>query len=177
MLSNALPNTLPDDVATLQALLLASDARLIPLTDTIAARDAVVQDLREQVSSSALKIEHLKLLIAELKRMQFGRKSEKLDRQIEQLELKLEDLQAEQAQADAAPQTSSKKTRTTRERKPLPAHLPRDEQIHAPVEEACPTCCAELRHLGGRYRRAIGIRTRQLSRHSPHSSKDDLHLL
>lgn len=148
MLSNALSDTLPDDVATLQALLLASDARLMQLTNTIAAHDAVVQDLREQVSSSALEIEHLKLLIAKLKRMQFGRKSEKLDRQIEQLELKLEDLQADQAQADAAPQTSSKKTRTTRERKPLPAHLPRDEQIHAPGEEACPTCGAELRHLG-----------------------------
>ena len=58
MLSNALPDTLPDDVATLQALLLASDARLMQLTDTIAARDAVVQDLCEQVSSSALEIEH-----------------------------------------------------------------------------------------------------------------------
>ncbi len=107
-----------------------------------------MQDLREQVSSHALEIEHLKLLIAKLKRMQFGRKSEKLDHQIEQLELKLEDLQADQAQADAAPQTSNKKTRLTRERKPLPPHLPRDEQIHTPAEEACPACGAELRHLG-----------------------------
>ena len=36
-------------------------------------------------------IEHLKLLIAKLRRMQFGRKSEKLERQIEQLEFKLEE--------------------------------------------------------------------------------------
>jgi Transposase C of IS166 homeodomain len=35
-------------------------------------------------------IEHLKLLIAKLRRAQFGRSSEKLDRQIEQLELRLE---------------------------------------------------------------------------------------
>jgi transposase len=34
-------------------------------------------------------IEHLKLLTAKLQRMQFGRKSEKLARQIEQLELRL----------------------------------------------------------------------------------------
>ena len=38
-------------------------------------------------------IEQLKLLIAKLRRMQFGRSSEKLDRQIEQLELRLEALQ------------------------------------------------------------------------------------
>jgi hypothetical protein len=42
-------------------------------------------------------IEHLKLLIAKLRRMQFGRKSEKLDRQIEQLELRLEELQSSRA--------------------------------------------------------------------------------
>ena len=34
------------------------------------------------------------------------------------------------------------------ERKPLPAHLSRDEQIHAPIEEVCLSCGAELRHLG-----------------------------
>ena len=42
-------------------------------------------------------IEHLKLLIAKLRRMQFGRKSEKLERQIEQLELKLEELESAKA--------------------------------------------------------------------------------
>jgi len=54
-----------------------------------------VLGLREQLTTHAVEIEHLKLLIAKLKRLQFGRKSEKLDRQIEQLELRLEDLQAD----------------------------------------------------------------------------------
>jgi hypothetical protein len=36
----------------------------------------------------------LKLLLARLQRMQFGRKSEKLAKQIEQLELRLEELQS-----------------------------------------------------------------------------------
>jgi len=44
----------------------------------------------------------LKLLIAKLRRMQFGRSSEKLDRQIEQLELRLEELQTSQAEKTAA---------------------------------------------------------------------------
>ena len=45
----------------------------------------------EQVSGGTRGTEHLKLLLAQLRRMQFGRKSEKLERQIEQLELRLQD--------------------------------------------------------------------------------------
>ena len=52
----------------------------------------------EQLASRDTEIEHLKLLIAKLRRMQFGRSSEKLDRQIEQLELRLEELQTSQAE-------------------------------------------------------------------------------
>lgn len=60
---------LPDDIDTLKAI--------------IAERDAVVATLREQLSTRTAEIEHLKLTIAKLRRMQFGRKSEKLDRQID----------------------------------------------------------------------------------------------
>lgn len=40
----------------------------------------------------------LKLLIARLQRMQFGRKSEKLEREIRQLELQLDDLEESAAE-------------------------------------------------------------------------------
>ena len=46
---------------------------------------------REQLASRDVEIEHLKLLIAKLRGLQFGRSSEKLNRQIEQLELQLEE--------------------------------------------------------------------------------------
>ena len=59
----------------------------------------------EQLLSRDNEIEHLKLLIAKLRRMQFGRKSEKLERQIEQLELRLDELQATQAENTAASHT------------------------------------------------------------------------
>src|ERR1700683_2925931 len=59
----------------------------------------------EPLLSRDKEIENLKLLIAKLRRMQFGRKSEKLDRQIEQLELQLEELQANQAENTAASHT------------------------------------------------------------------------
>ena len=72
---------LPDDIAALKAMLLASEARVAHLSAELSTRTA--------------EIEHLKLVLAKLRRMQFGRRSEKLDQQIEQLELKLEDLEAE----------------------------------------------------------------------------------
>ena len=56
---------------------------------------ALIVSQHELIVSRDSEIEQLKLLIAKLRRMQFGRSSEKLDRQIEQLELRLEALQAE----------------------------------------------------------------------------------
>src|ERR1700709_1170322 len=49
------------------------------------------------LSSRSTEIEHLVLLVEKLQRMLFGTKSEKVLRQIEQLELQLEELQATSA--------------------------------------------------------------------------------
>nr|WP_244108835.1 MULTISPECIES: transposase [Burkholderia] len=89
----------------------------ITLPDDFDALKAMVAELRQQISSRTLEIEHLKLTIAKLRRMQFGRKSEKLDRPIEQLELRLEDLQADEGAADvaavsAAPPCAARKCRS-----------------------------------------------------------------
>jgi transposase len=125
---------LPDDIDTLKAI--------------IAERDAVVATLREQLSTRAAEIEHLKLTIAKLRRMQFGRKSEKLDRRIEQLELRLEDLQADEGQTASRAHRQGRPFRAPAQKKPLPAHLPREEHVHAPAEDACPSCGGALKHLG-----------------------------
>ncbi|GAB6852907.1 hypothetical protein JCM10599A_67110 [Paraburkholderia kururiensis] len=119
------------------------------LPDDIDALKAMVASLREQLSSRAIEIEHLKLTIAKLRRMQFGRKSEKLDRQIEQLELRLEDVQADEGSADMA--TAAAVKRPNREgagRKPLPDHLEREERIHLPADDDCPDCGGQLKPLG-----------------------------
>jgi transposase len=131
MLSHA---SLPDDIDALKAM--------------IVERDEIMLDLREQLSSHAVEIEHLKLLIAKLKRMQFGRKSEKLDREIEQLELKLEALETDAADSAADDISTAKQQRNRAPRKPLPDHLPRDEKVYLPTEEACPICGGNLRQLG-----------------------------
>ena len=61
---------------------------------------ALILAQHEQLLSREREIEHLKLLLAKLQRMQFGRKSEKLTRQIEQLELRLEDLQSNRSEKE-----------------------------------------------------------------------------
>jgi transposase len=101
------------------------------------------------LSSRASEIERLQLLVAKLQRMLFGSKSEKVLRQIEQLELQLEELQAagaiEETQAVAAPEgpVAAKPFR-----RPLPEHLPREIHTHMPDHEACPDCGGRLRELG-----------------------------
>jgi transposase len=106
----------------------------------------------EQLTSRDEEIERLKLLIAKLRRMEFGRKSEKLDWEIEQLELKLDELEASRAQQTAAspsPMVASAVNRATkRARMSLPAHLPRETHKILPKQEACPDCGGALKPLG-----------------------------
>ena len=125
---------LPNDIDALKALLLARDEQIL--------------GLEAQLNTRAAEIEHLKLMIAKLRRMQFGRKSEKLDHQIEQLELQLEDLQADEAEAEREMPEADRAPRRKSVRRPLPDHLPRDEKIYAPGSDACPSCGSGLRHLG-----------------------------
>ncbi len=78
---------LPADMVSLRAFALACQSEL------------KVAEL--SVQYKALEIEKLKLQIAKLRRMQFGRSSERISRQIEQLELRLEELAEAAAKADA----------------------------------------------------------------------------
>jgi transposase len=86
--------------------------------------------------------------------MQFGRKSEKLQRQIEQLELRLEELESKRSEKEPnAPEptpATAPSTPTTAKptRRALPDHLPRQTRRHEPKETVCPQCQGELRKLG-----------------------------
>jgi transposase len=133
---------LPDDIEALKALLRERDARLEHMQDVVDSQKAVI-------ATGKVEIEHLKLLIAKLRRMQFGRKSEKLDRQIEQLELRLEELEADEA---ATPLEIPKATLTVPEqapRSPFPEHLSRDVQTYLPKSgEKCSECGSKMKLLG-----------------------------
>src|SRR5271169_5382801 len=71
---------LPNDVETLKRLIIE--------------RDALVEAKRLEVVEARLLIEKLKLQIARYKRIQFGRKSERHDERAAQLELIVEELEA-----------------------------------------------------------------------------------
>jgi transposase len=124
----------------------------LPDLDTLDANElkALIVSQHELIVSRDSEIEQLKMLIAKLRRSQFGRSSEKLDRQIEQLELRLEALQQNEAEKVAAlPETIKNAEPAARPaRRPLPAHLPREVQTYLPKQKACPDCGGELKHLG-----------------------------
>jgi transposase len=120
---------LPDDIETLKRLIIDQQAKL-------AERDH--------------EIEHLKLLIAKFRRLQYGRSSEKLDAKIAQLELLVEELEANRASGEArTPQPPAAKPEPKQRpaRRPLPEHLPRETLEHVPAC-ACPECGATMNKIG-----------------------------
>jgi len=118
-----------------------------------AALKALIFLQHEQLATRDAEIEHLKLLIAKLRRMQFGRKSEKLEWQIEQLELRLDELEAVRAERVVAVPTPAVAASAANQepkpaRRPLPAHLPRETRKILTKQEACPDCGGALKPLG-----------------------------
>lgn len=128
-------NQLPSDSAALQALVLDHQA-------TIAA-------LQRELQDKLAEIEQLKSQLAVLKRQQFGRHSEKVKRQIQQVEEKLFELEEDciQKLAPVDPGVVAA-LRQSPARKPLPAELSREVQTLVPQETACPECGGELKPLG-----------------------------
>lgn len=132
---------LPTDPDALRAFAVACQAEL-------KAAELAVQ-LR------TLEIEKLKFQIAKLRRMQFGRSSERITRQIEQLALQLEELETGEAEDLAKAATEHRPSplrhRPMPKRKPLPEHLPRREVVHHPDADGaciCPDCGAGMAKLG-----------------------------
>ena len=113
----------------------------------IVAQQSELSAQREKLRSRDGEIEHLKLVIAKLRRMMFGTKSEKITREIEQLEMKLEELETCQSEHAATTSTVAD-TRSRPTRRPLPEHLPREVHTHLPRQDSCEQCGGELRKLG-----------------------------
>jgi transposase len=126
-------SALPTDVEALQNLVREQAA-------TLAAKDA-------ELRARDLRIEQILAQLARLRRMQFGRSSEKIDREIEQLELVLDDLHEAEASAQIGLPPVFSDTVQKPFRRPLPDHLSREEIMHE-VACACPKCGGELRRLG-----------------------------
>src|SRR5690349_13245613 len=87
-------SALPNDVQALQQLVI--EQRVL-----LQLRDQALQAREVELQSRDLLIQKLKVELARLKRMQFGRSSERLDTEIAQLELALEELEGAGAASGA----------------------------------------------------------------------------
>jgi len=144
MIPASLPNLDGLDPEALKALVIAKHSESL--------------EQHKELTSSTHEIEHLKLVIEKYRRMIFGRKSEKLTGELEQLEFRLEELEtaqaaeeasqatAEASQPPAAPTASKRRSRPAR--KPLPEDLPREVVTHLPAHNCCPDCGGALRQFG-----------------------------
>jgi transposase len=140
--------------------LLSERERIIAQKESqLAERDRLIAVRDAELYAKSLQIEHLKAQLAVLRRARFGRSSEKLDREIEQLELLLGELEEGMAESKTRAEQAENKglaiaervkagTRQAHGRKPLPVHLPREQIVHEPAP-VC-TCCGGtvLRKLG-----------------------------
>jgi transposase len=138
-------SSLPADADALRALVLSMMAERDALTTE---RDALTVE-RDALLEHNERLHHLLL---KLKRLQFGRKSERLPE--DQLQLGLEDLEQAIAKGDAEAEKRDpelRKERTAKRRASrgaLPAHLPRIEITLVPDDTACPCCRAAMTMIG-----------------------------
>src|ERR1700728_3066264 len=121
---------LPDDVELLKQMVLERDAYL---------------------HSAQQQIEQLKAMLARLKDRRFGRSSEALDAQIEQLDLTLEELESFKASRPATVESLTPPEPRPTRAVTLAPHLPRESVVHEPAVSpgcTCPACGGELRSAG-----------------------------
>jgi len=143
-------SSLPNDPAILKAMIAALEAENSQLQEdadrmaaTLRAHEALVQALQIQ--------------IARLRKQKFGASSEKIEREIEQLELSLEFLEVaaasnteaeEDENASSEPPSAEAPEQKPRRRKPRVSDDTPRERIVLDPGEACPDCGGTLRPLG-----------------------------
>ncbi|RVH29308.1 IS66 family transposase [Sinorhizobium meliloti] len=143
MMSNASQN-LPDDPAFLKAMIAALQAENAKMSATLQAHDQLIGELR--------------LRIAKLKKQVFGKSSEKIEREIQQLELALEDLLIAAAENSTKPldevdaavpaaPVASRPEKTMR-RRPRVSEKAARERKELDPGRVCPDCGGELRLVG-----------------------------
>jgi transposase len=172
-------STLPRDVRSLRRIIVDKETSLAERERVIAEKEMQLAERDRQIAvrdaelyAKTLQIEHLKAQLALLRRARFGRSSEKLDREIEQLELMIGEFEeglaestarAEQAEPKTESPAPAKKAHKPTGRKPLPPHLPREQIMHLP-QGAC-GCC------GGTVLRKIADEVTEVLEYVPSSFK------
>jgi transposase len=148
-------SALPNDIEALKALVAASMDVAEKATRRADESDARLANALARESARDALIAHLKLQIAKLKREQYGASAERTRRLVEQLELQLEELEADASEDALVAEAAAEKTASVRSferkapvKKPFPDHLPR-ERVVVPSPCSCPACGSDrLSKLG-----------------------------
>ncbi|WP_458792488.1 IS66 family transposase [Yoonia sp. MH D7] len=132
---------LPDDPAVLKAMIAALQVENAKISATLRVHDQLVQALR--------------LRIAKLQKLAFGKSSEKIEREIEQLELALEGLLIAVAEEDETPideghdkPASNEVSAPTLRRRPRVSDATLRERRELDPGTCCPDCGGDLRVVG-----------------------------
>jgi transposase len=139
------PEALPTDLDAMRALIVAERAVHAAL---VAERNALAIE-RDQLAARTAKLEHL---VKELRRAQFGRRSERLD--ADQLALALEDLETALAKAEREEERQEERVDRARparcraSRNEQLDRLPHEEVVIEPEAKSCP-CCGGVLHVIG----------------------------
>ena len=155
-----MPNStasLPDDPALLKAMIAALRAENEKMSASLRAHELLVQALRAR--------------IAKLQKQAFGANSEKIEREIEQLELALEDLQVAMAEDDDGPHDESDTEKASPEgetdrkrprRRPRVSESTPRERRELDPGDSCPDCGGDLRVVGEDVSELLDMITAQL---------------
>jgi transposase len=144
------PEDLPDDIAALQAALVAERAMRVEEATRAARVEAEMAVAQAKASEDKALIAHQRLQIAKLTRQLYGQRSERSVRLLDQMELALEELESAASEDEIAAEQAVAKatnvaafTRKRPARQPFPEHLPR-ERVVEPGPTAC-LCCGSPR--------------------------------
>ena len=135
------------------------------LTAALAAEREARPQAETRASGAEAMVAHYKLLIAKLRREQYGQSSERGRKLLDQLELQLEEAAASAAEDEAAAAPIDRAavlpfTRKKPVRAPFPAYLPR-ERVVIPGPTACPCCGGRLAKLGETITETLEVVPRQ----------------
>jgi len=137
---------LPNDIEVLKALVHEANRMADEAARRATRAEAELANAQAKASATDALIAHYKLQIAKLRREQYGPSAERSRRLLDQMELELEDLEAD-ATEDGLAAVATASTATTvaaferkrPSRKPFPEHLPR-ELVVVPAPCTCPAC-------------------------------------
>jgi hypothetical protein len=147
-------DSLPSDLAAAHGLILAERAARKESEARAARAETDLTHAQATASSADALIARLKLEIEKLRRTLYGARSERKERLVDQLEMQLEDAEADATEDELAAERSRPSSvvkpfeRRRPARKPFPEHLPRERVLIA-GPESCPCCgSTKLSKLG-----------------------------